>query len=70
MRPEINLMVTSDFVCPSTTLDAVPGGVDFRGSVRVWDFKRREILRSIDIARSRAWDITKPSGPLPIDSVG
>jgi len=27
----------------------VPGGVDFRGSVRVWDLKRREILRTIDI---------------------
>ena len=49
VRPEINLLVTSDFVCPSTTLEAVPGGVDFRGSVRVWDLKRREILRTIDI---------------------
>ena len=49
-RPEINLMVTSDFVCPSTTLDAVPGNVDFRGSVRVWDLTRREILRTINIA--------------------
>ncbi len=29
-------MVTSDFVCPSTTLDAVQGDVDFRGSIRVW----------------------------------
>jgi selenium-binding protein 1 len=49
VRREINLMVTSDFVCPSTTLDAVPGGVDFRGSVRVWDLARREILRTINI---------------------
>ena len=48
-RPEINLMVTSDFICPSTTLDAVPGGLDLRGSVRVWDLKRREILRTISI---------------------
>ena len=43
-------MVTSDFVCPSTTLDAVAGGVDFRASVRVWDLRRREILRTINIA--------------------
>ena len=50
VRPEINLMVTSDFVCPSTTLDAVAGGLDFRASVRVWDLKRREILRTINIA--------------------
>ena len=49
VRPEINLMVTSDFICPSTTLDAVPGGLDLRGSVRVWDYQRREILRTIDI---------------------
>jgi hypothetical protein len=49
VRPELNLMVTSDFVCPSTTLDVVAGGVDFRGSVRVWDLERREILRTIEI---------------------
>jgi 56kDa selenium binding protein (SBP56) len=47
VRPEINLMVTSDFICPSTTLNATAGGLDLRGSVRVWDFKRREILRTI-----------------------
>jgi selenium-binding protein 1 len=49
VRPEINLMVTSDFICPSTTLDAVPGGLELRGSVRVWDLARREILRTIEI---------------------
>lgn len=49
VRPEINLMLTSDFICPSSTLDAVPGGLDLRGSVRVWDLKRREILRTITI---------------------
>ena len=48
-RPEINLMVTSDFVCPSTTLNAVHGDIDFRGSVRVWNMRRREILRTISI---------------------
>jgi hypothetical protein len=25
VRPEMNVMVTSDFICPSTTLHAVPG---------------------------------------------
>jgi len=49
VRPELNLMVTSDFICPSTTLNAVAGGLDLRGSVRVWDLKRREILRTIGI---------------------
>ncbi|HLG94332.1 MAG TPA: selenium-binding protein SBP56-related protein, partial [candidate division Zixibacteria bacterium] len=49
VRPEANLMVTSDFICPSTTLHAVPGDLSLRGSVRVWDFKQRKILRTIDI---------------------
>jgi len=47
--PEVNLMVTSDFICPSTTLDAVPGNPDFRGSVRVWNLRRRKILRTINV---------------------
>jgi hypothetical protein len=49
VRPEINLMVTSDFICPSTTLHAVPGDLALRGSVRVWDFKERRILRTIQL---------------------
>jgi hypothetical protein len=49
VRPEINLMVTSDFICPSSTLNAVPGDLSLRGGVRVWDFGARKILRSIDI---------------------
>lgn len=49
VRPELNLMVTSDFVCPSTTPNAVHGDIDFRGSVRVWNLRRREIVRTISI---------------------
>lgn len=49
VRPEMNLMVTSDFICPSTTLHAVPGDLVLRGSVRVWNFKERRILRTIKI---------------------
>src|SRR6266480_3777196 len=49
VRPELNLMVTSDFICPSTTLHVMPGGLDLRGSVRVWDFRERKILRTIVI---------------------
>ena len=49
VRPELNLMVTSDFICPSTTLHVMPGDPDFRGSVRVWDFRQRKILRTINI---------------------
>jgi selenium-binding protein 1 len=38
VRPEMNLMVTSDFICPATTLHVMPGGLELRGSVRIWDF--------------------------------
>lgn len=49
VRPELNLMVTSDFICPATTLHAMPGDLELRGSVRVWDFKERRILRTINL---------------------
>jgi WD40 repeat protein len=49
VNAESNLMVTSDFICPTSTLHAVPGGLDLRGSIRVWDLKRRQILRTVDI---------------------
>lgn len=49
VRAEINLMVTSDFICPTSTLNAVAGKLDLRGGVRVWDLERREIVRSIVI---------------------
>jgi len=49
VRPDLNLMVTSDFICPSSTLHSMPGGLELRGSVRVWDLSRREILRTIDL---------------------
>lgn len=48
-RPELNLMVTSDFVCPATTLDGMAGGIDFRGSIRIWNLRRKEILRTVHI---------------------
>ena len=49
IRPELNLMVTSDFICPSSTLHAVKGDLALRGSVRVWDFNERKIVRSIKV---------------------
>jgi len=57
VRPEINRMVTSDFICPTTTLHAVPGGLDLRGSIRVWLFKQRKLLRTIEIPGSNAGTI-------------
>ena len=51
IRPEMNLMVTSDFICPSSTLHAVKGDLAIRGSVRVWDFKERKILRTVPVGQ-------------------
>ena|SRR5690349_19460913 len=47
VRPDLNLMITSDFICPLTTLHGTPGNPDLRGSVRVWNLKLRQIVRSI-----------------------
>jgi selenium-binding protein 1 len=52
VNPERNLMVTSDFICPSSTLHSDTGGLMLRGSVRVWDFARRKIVRTIRLPGS------------------
>jgi hypothetical protein len=46
-RPDLNLMVTSDFILPASTLNVVPGDPVLRGSIRVWDLENRTILRTI-----------------------
>jgi hypothetical protein len=48
-RPELNLLVTSDFILPSSSLNIVPGDTVLRGSIRVWDFADRTIVRTITI---------------------
>jgi selenium-binding protein 1 len=48
-RPERNLMVTSDFILPDSTLNTVPGDPVLRGAIRVWDLQRRTIVRTIQI---------------------
>jgi len=49
VRNDLNLMVTSDFVCPATTLGSMGGNIDFRGSIRVWHFREKSIVRTIRI---------------------
>ncbi|HET9641959.1 MAG TPA: selenium-binding protein SBP56-related protein, partial [Burkholderiaceae bacterium] len=49
VRPEMNLMVTSDFVNPISTLNEVPGPMEFRNTVRVWDLAARRIERTITV---------------------
>src|SRR5215510_5226867 len=48
-RPELNLMVTADFMMPASSLNVVPGDPLLRGSIRVWDFQSRSIVRTIVI---------------------
>jgi len=50
VRPEVNLMVTSDFILPASTLNVIPGDPVLRGAIRVWDFQNRTILRTVQIA--------------------
>ena len=49
VRPEINFMVTSDFLNPITTLNVWPGPVEARASIRVWDLRNRTIVRTIPV---------------------
>jgi 56kDa selenium binding protein (SBP56) len=60
-----NLMVTSDFICPLRTLH-VHGGdaADIRGTVRVWDFARREIIRTIVVG-----DPAIPAGTMEVQLI-
>jgi len=48
-RPDLNVMVTSDFMMPASSLNVVPGDPLLRGSIRVWDLKRRTIVRTVVI---------------------
>jgi selenium-binding protein 1 len=48
-RPDLNLMVTSDFMMPDSSLNVVPGDPLLRGSIRVWDFRKRTIVRTVVI---------------------
>jgi selenium binding protein SBP56 len=48
-RPELNLMVTSDFMMPASSLNIVPGDPLLRGIIRVWDLQNRSIVRTIAI---------------------
>ena len=47
-RPDLNLMMTSDFILPSSTLMGSMGPV-LRSSVRVWNFRDRLITKTIDL---------------------
>ena len=45
-RNDLNLMMTSDFILPSSTLAGSSGPV-LRGTVRIWDYRARKITRTV-----------------------
>lgn len=61
-----NLIVTSDFIRPLHTLYYTGNhpSAEFRGSVRVWDFKNRAIKKTIIIG-----DPTEPAGTINIQLI-
>jgi hypothetical protein len=42
-----NVLVTSDFVNPASTLNVVPGPLELRSSVRFWNLNNRTITQSV-----------------------
>jgi selenium-binding protein 1 len=47
-RPDLNLMMTSDFLLPGSTLNVFAGPPVLRNTIRVWDFERRSIVKTIE----------------------
>lgn len=47
VRPEINLMMTSDFILPDSTLNVSEGSPILRNTIRVWNFQKRRIVKTI-----------------------
>ena len=42
-----NLLVTSDYLNPETSLNVFPGDMQFRSSLRFWDLRNRSITRTV-----------------------
>jgi hypothetical protein len=60
-----NLILTSDFICPLHTLNVTGGDeVLLRGSVRVWDFKTRSILKKIVVGNPAS-----PAGTINVELI-
>jgi hypothetical protein len=47
-RPDLNLMMTSDFILPSSTLMPSMEPV-LRGSVRIWNYRERKITKTVNL---------------------
>ncbi len=49
IRPDINLMATCDYVEPASTLNSVPGPPLLRSSVRIWNYRKLTIRKTIKL---------------------
>lgn len=49
VRPDLNLMVTADFLNPITTISAANLPLVVHGAIRVWDLAKREIVRTVTL---------------------
>jgi selenium-binding protein 1 len=47
-RPDLNLMMTADFILPSSTLAGSPGPV-LRNTIRIWDYRARKITKTVPL---------------------
>jgi selenium-binding protein 1 len=47
-RPDLNVMMTADFILPSSTLTGSPGP-ELRGSVRIWNYRKRKLVGTINL---------------------
>jgi hypothetical protein len=46
IRRDLNIMMTADFILPSSTLKGSPAPV-LRGSIRIWDYRARKITKTV-----------------------
>lgn len=47
-RPDLNVMMTADFILPSSTLTG-SAGPELRGSIRVWNYRKRQLVSTIKL---------------------
>lgn len=52
-RPDLNVMMTADFILPTSTLTGSTGP-ELRGSIRIWNYRKRKLVNTINL--------TTPSG--------
>ena len=54
-------MLTSDFILPDSTPNVVPGPPVLRSTVRVWDFEKRQVIKTITAPGAMAVVLTNGS---------